>query len=115
MQQSHCFSSYYYYSRVNVFFFFLESFNLWRPLLMIVLYHQTKTPISFWCRRGLNLRSFIQPSEILPVELTGTYKSKWSINHQWNNSSTSKRKTMDKCRRLGPAACHQKKHKLDPN
>jgi len=29
------------------FFFFLESFNLWRPLLMKALYHQTKTPISF--------------------------------------------------------------------
>ena len=54
------------------FFFFFESFNLWRPLLMIALYHQTKTPISFWCRRELNLRSLIQPSEILPVELTGT-------------------------------------------
>ena len=22
-------------------------------------YHQTKTPISFWCRRGLNPRSLI--------------------------------------------------------
>ena len=27
-------------------FFF---FNLWRPLLMITLYHQTKILISFWC------------------------------------------------------------------
>ena len=34
-----------------------------------VLYHQIKTPIGFWCRRGLNLKSLIQPSEILPVEL----------------------------------------------
>ena len=40
---------------------------------MIVFYHQTKIPISFWCRRGLNPRSFIQPSENLPVELTKTY------------------------------------------
>ena len=55
------------------FFFFLKSFNLWRPLLMIVLYHQNKTPISFWCRRRLNPRSLIQPSETLPVELTGTH------------------------------------------
>ena len=47
--------------------------NLWRALLMITLYHQTKTPISFWCRRGLNPRSFIQSLEILPVELVGTY------------------------------------------
>ena len=54
-------------------FFLRESFNLWRPLLMIALYHQTKTPISFWYRRGLNSRSLIQPSETLPVELTGTH------------------------------------------
>ena len=32
------------------FFFFNESFNFWRPLLMIVLYYQIKTPINFWCR-----------------------------------------------------------------
>ena len=37
---------------------------------MIAFYHQTKTPIGFWCRRGLNTRSLIQPSETLPVELT---------------------------------------------
>ena len=43
------------------------------PLLMIAHYHQTKTPISFWCRRELNPRSLIQPSETLPVELTGTH------------------------------------------
>ena len=57
----------------NLFFFFGESFNLWRPLLIIVLYHQTKTPISFWCKRGLNSRSLIQPSETLPIELTETH------------------------------------------
>ena len=28
-------------------FFFKESFNLWCPLLMIILYNQTKTPIDF--------------------------------------------------------------------
>ena len=55
------------------FFFFIKNFNLWRPLLMIAHYHQTKTLISFWCRRGLNSRSFIQPSETLPVELIGTH------------------------------------------
>ena len=32
-----------------------------------------KTLISFWCMRGLNSRSPIQQSEILPVGLTGTY------------------------------------------
>ena len=40
---------------------------------MIVLYHQTKTPISFWYRWGLNSKSFIQPLETLPVELTETH------------------------------------------
>ena len=39
---------------------------------MIVFYHQIKTLIDFWCRRELNSRSFIQPSEILPVELIRT-------------------------------------------
>ena len=41
-------------------YIFLESYNLWRPLLMIDLYHQTKKPINFWCRQGLNPRSLIQ-------------------------------------------------------
>ena len=40
---------------------------------MIALYHQPKTPISFWCMRGLNSRYFIQPSETLPVKPTGTH------------------------------------------
>ena len=40
---------------------------------MIILYYQTKIPISFWCRRGSNFRSFIQSSETLPIELTGTH------------------------------------------
>ena len=61
------------------FFFFGESFNLWCSLLMIALYHQTKTPISFWCRQGLNPRSLIQPSETLPVELTETHKDNNSL------------------------------------
>ena len=60
-----------------MFFFFKEGFNLWRPLLMIdALYRQTKTPIDFWCRRGLNPRSFTQLLEILPVKLTETHKGK---------------------------------------
>ena len=54
-------------------YFFKESFNLWSMLLMMTLYHKTKTLIGFWYRWGLNSRSFIQPSAILPVELTGTY------------------------------------------
>ena len=33
-----------------------------------------KKSINFWCKQGLNPRSFIQPSETLPVELTETHK-----------------------------------------
>ena len=40
---------------------------------MIALYYQTKTLMSFWCRRGLNLISLIQLSETFPVELTETH------------------------------------------
>ena len=65
--------------------FFLESFILWCPLLMIALYHQIKTPISFWCRWGLNPRSLIQPLETLPVELTGTHNGREKI-WTWNIS-----------------------------
>ena len=43
---------------------------------MSALYHQTKTLISFWCRRELNPRTLIQPLETLPVELTETQKQK---------------------------------------
>ena len=32
------------------FYFFKNSFNLWSLLVVIILYHQTKTPISFLCR-----------------------------------------------------------------
>ena len=59
---------------VDLFIYlFLENFNLCRPFLMIAHYHQTKTPISFWCRRGLNPKSLIQPSETLLIKLTGTH------------------------------------------
>ena len=37
--------------------------------MIIALYYQTKIPISFWCRRGLNPRSLIQPSKTLPVQV----------------------------------------------
>ena len=62
-------------SNIFFFFFFWESFNLWCPFLRSALYHQTKTPISFWCRWGLNPRFLIQPSETLPVKLTGIHVS----------------------------------------
>ena len=60
---------------------FLESFNLWCPLLMIAFYHQTKTPIGFCHRHGLNFRSLIQPSETLPIKLTGTYTHTHTHTH----------------------------------
>ena len=41
---------------------------------MVALYHQTKTPIGFLYRWRLNIRSLIQLSEILPIELIGTHK-----------------------------------------
>ena len=46
---------------------------------MIAIYHQTKTPISFWYKWKLNLRSPIQLSDTLPVELTGTHKSSFNL------------------------------------
>ena len=42
---------------------------------MIALYHQTKTLISFWYKRGLNPKSLIQPSETLLIELTRTHEN----------------------------------------
>ena len=66
------------WNELLLLFFFRESFNLWRPLLMIAIYHQTKTPISFWSRRGLNPESLIQPSETLAVEIVGTHRMKWN-------------------------------------
>ena len=36
-------------------------------------FHQTKTPISFLYKLGLNLKYLIQLSKTLPVKLIGTY------------------------------------------
>ena len=47
---------------------------------MIVFYHQTKTPINFWCRWRLNLRSLIQPLETLPIELVETHYNYWFLS-----------------------------------
>ena len=59
----------------------LESFNLWRLLLMIIFYYPTKTPINFWYRQKLNLKSLIQPSKFLLIKLTEShlihFKSVW--------------------------------------
>ena len=35
----------------------------------------TKTPISFWCKRELNSKFLIQPSDTLIVKLTETHRS----------------------------------------
>ena len=45
-----------------------------RLLLIIAFYYQIKTPIGFWCRRRLNCKYLIQPSETLSFELIGTHK-----------------------------------------
>ena len=47
-----------------------NDFNLWHSILMIAIYYQTKTPISFWWKWELNRKSLIQQSETLSVELT---------------------------------------------
>ena len=65
--------------QTRFFFPFFFSFKRKFSLLIRALYHQTKTPISFWCRQELNPRSLIQPSETLPVELTGTHTKKWTL------------------------------------
>ena len=49
---------------------------------MIVLYHLTKTPNNFLYRWGLNLRSLIQLSETLPIELIGTHTTNLSMSAQ---------------------------------
>ena len=61
---------------------FWKSFNLWRPLLMIALYHQIKTPISFWCRRRLNPKTFIQPSETLLIIMNSSTPFPFFTLHQ---------------------------------
>ena len=53
--------------------FTFDDKDWWRPLLMIALYYQTKTSIN----------SLIQLSEILPVELIGTYKWLFDLNHSF--------------------------------
>ena len=64
----------------NVCIFSIENFNLWRLLLIIASYYQTKTLIGFWYKRRLNTRSLIQPSEILPIKLTETHKNIYNFD-----------------------------------
>ena len=60
-------------SQISFSFIFSKSISTY-GIMIIVFYHQTKTPIGFWCRRELNPRSLIQLSEILSVELIKTHK-----------------------------------------
>ena len=53
--------------------------------MIIVFYHQTKIPINFLCRPELNPISFIEPSEILPVELIGTHYYKTMLQYLRSN------------------------------
>ena len=39
-------------------------------IIIITLYDQTKTPISFWCRWRLTHGSFIQLLKTLPVDMS---------------------------------------------
>ena len=61
---------------------------------MIAHYYQTKTPISFWCRRGLNPRSLIQPPKTLPVELTRTHKMTFFFSDNFNSETNGKPKNL---------------------
>ena len=54
---------------------------------MIAIYRQTKTLISFWCKRGLNSRSLIQLLDTLPVELTETHVQIQILTQIKNNNN----------------------------
>ena len=52
-------------------------------IIRLVLYHQTKTPINFWCRQKLNPKFLIQPSKTLSVELTETNEHLFYLNNHF--------------------------------
>ena len=62
-----------YYFLRNLFFFFNREFQPITSAPDDALYYQTKTLIDFWCRWWLNLKSLIQLSETLLVELIKTH------------------------------------------
>ena len=61
---------------------------MWRLLLMIVIYHQTKTSIDFWYKQELNPRFFIQQQKTLLIELIGTHqkniKTRHVVGREWH-------------------------------
>ena len=56
---------------------------------MISFYNQTKTPIGFLYKRGLNPRSLIQPLETLPVMLIKAHHYNYSIEGMRNKINTT--------------------------
>ena len=59
---------------IIIFFFFFKEFQRMAPAHNDNSLLSDQVSINFWYRRGLNLKSLIQLSEILPVELTRTHK-----------------------------------------
>lgn len=52
------------FKSIYFYIFFLKNFNLWCLLLVIVFYHQTKTPIGIWCKwRLISILNQISDSE----------------------------------------------------
>ena len=71
--------------RLFFFFLLLESFNLLRPLLMIALYHQTKTSISYTTIRDFTSWANWNPQFRLNYIILNThfchYFSMWDFTH----------------------------------
>ena len=65
--------------RIDDVFFVFWKFQPIAFALNDIFYYHTKTLIGFWCKQGLNIRSFIQPLKTWPVELIGTYNWWWLL------------------------------------
>ena len=61
--------------------------------MIIVFYYQTKTPIGFWCKQGLNPKCFIQPLETLSIELTETHILK-KLSHAFKRNIKNSQKKL---------------------
>ena len=66
-------------SSIELYLFFRKEFQLMASAPNDSSYHQSKTPINFWCKQGLNFRFLIQLSETLPIELTKTHYKKYQV------------------------------------
>ena len=62
-----------FYIYIYIFFFFEREFQPMASVLDNSSLLSDQDTNQFWCRRGLNPISLIQPSETLLVELTGTH------------------------------------------